>query len=88
MTRGRKKGTQLSPRELANLEKSPRRQGLRQQSSKSAQEKLVGVRLNEQTQQVLDNYAAQFDCYWAGEPSLKRLLELVGKGKLRIVSID
>lgn len=88
MTRGRKKGTTLSQKELANLERSSRRQGQKQQNSKSTQEKLVGVRLNEQTQQVLDNYAAQFGCYWAGEPSLKRLLELVGKGKLRIVSGD
>ena len=53
MTRGRKKGTTLSQKELANLERSSRRQGQKQQNSKSAQEKLVGVRINEQTQQVL-----------------------------------
>ncbi|NEO99558.1 MAG: hypothetical protein F6K58_12940 [Symploca sp. SIO2E9] len=88
MAKGRKKGALLTQKELANLNKSSRRQGKRQSVSNSATQKQVSVRLDEQTQQVLDDYAVQFDCYWAGEPSLKRLLEQVGKGKLLIVSAE
>ena len=85
MVRGKKKGTGLSERQLENLQKSTRRQGKRQAVPKWTTEKFVGVRLDEQTQKVLDAYATKFSCYWAGQPSLKRLLEQVGQGKLSIV---
>jgi hypothetical protein len=85
MVRGRKKGTELNERQLENLQKSSRRQGKRQTVPKWTTEKFVGVRLDEQTQKVLDDYATKFSCYWAGQPSLKRLLEQVGQGKLSIV---
>ncbi|MCU0535173.1 MAG: hypothetical protein MUD14_14895 [Hydrococcus sp. Prado102] len=75
----------MSERQLENLQKSSRRQGKRQAVPKWTTEKFVGVRLDEQTKKVLDEYATKFSCYWAGQPSLKRLLEQVGQGNLSIV---
>jgi hypothetical protein len=84
MVRGKKR-KELSERQLENLQKSSRRQGKRQAVPKWTTEKFVGVRLDEQTKKVLDEYATKFSCYWAGQPSLKRLLEQVGQGNLSIV---
>ncbi len=70
-----KYGRGQNPASRANLDPRPRVKGDRETVT-------VSIRLTPVTIEVLDANAVNFGCLYGGKPSLAKLLEMIGEGKL------